>query len=146
MQTPYEKYIPYKLRALLRISSTPTDLDEGGVAAHVGGEDDVAHQGSDRHPLRHGQVPQQVDVLAHLPPARCHAGSNGRRLLLLSLLTCAGRRSEPRRAARPRRAFASHYNDACKPVSVCERLRIENIGPHRAARPRPCRAGAPSRC
>ena len=71
MQTPYEKYIPYKLRALLRISSTPTDLDEGGVAAHVGGEDDVAHQGSDRHPLRQGQVPQQVDVLAHLrrPPA-----------------------------------------------------------------------------
>ena len=66
MQTPYEKFIPYKLRALLRISSTPTDLDEGGVAAHVGGEDDVAHQGSDRHPLRQGQVPQQVDVLAHL--------------------------------------------------------------------------------
>ena len=112
MQTPYEKYIPYKLRALLRISSTPTDLDEGGVAAHVGGEDDVAHQVPDRHPLRQGQVPQQVDVLAHLPPASCHEGSNGRRLLLLSLLTCAGRRSEP----------------------------------HRAARPRPCRAGARLRC
>ena len=23
----------------------------------------------------------------------------------------------------------SHYNDACKPVSVCELLRIENYGP-----------------